>query len=35
MQYLFLKSFGIQFEFNDKGQVIGQNTQCLTVFQHR
>ena len=31
----FLKSFQIQFEFNDKGHVIGQNTQWLTVFQHR
>ena len=31
----FLKSFQIQFEFNDKGHMIGQNTQCLMVFQHR
>ena len=31
----FLKSFRIQFEFNDKGHVIGQNMQCLAVFQHR
>ena len=31
----FLKSFRIQFEFNDKGHMIGQNTQCLAVFQHR
>ena len=31
----FLKSFRIQFEFNDKGHMIGQNTQCLMVFQHR
>ena len=31
----FLKSFRIQFEFNDKGHMIGQNMQCLMVFQHR